>query len=394
VSAASTPVPSGPVDLPNVDKSLVHKFPPIMPGSSSGIGHEKLQLEAIATLSRTSLMEDNLIKDRGNILNSYEKCFIGSDLMTWMVNYFAIDDRNMVRHICDLLLTRKIVHHVSKENERIFLDSSEEYYRYQEDCLNEEVLNFKRIWDSPARVPAEAIRSIQRHLDGVYKQFSSEDRRSLNFAKMKGSIAFRNFALAVCELQVLDTSPLPFREKLAFYINVHNALCMHAFHDRGEPDGKIERWRMRNSVSYNVNKQVYSIADIKHGILRGNQKQPFSFSRQFGDDDPRKNSILGLMEPRVHFALNEGTESCGRLRLYTGSKIDKELQEVACHFCQEKVKINSKDKVVFLPEVFKEYQSDFASSEPDLLKWIATFLPESEDTKLLITEGALSVEYE
>ena len=36
-----------------------------------------VQLEEIATLARASLLGDNMIKDRGNLLRSYEQCFIG-----------------------------------------------------------------------------------------------------------------------------------------------------------------------------------------------------------------------------------------------------------------------------------------------------------------------------
>ena len=89
----------------------------------------------------------------------------------------------------------------------------------------------------------------------------------------------------------LDVSPLPFREKLAFYINMYNALCLHAIYERGPPGhcthpshtcvsswvdagGQIERWRMHNNINglgicYNINGSNYSIADFKHGIVRG-----------------------------------------------------------------------------------------------------------------------------
>ena len=392
LSAASTPIPSGPIDLPNVDQSLVHKFPPITAGSSTGIGHEKLQLEAIATLARDSLMSDNLIKDRGNLLRTYDQCFVGSDLMTWMVRHFAITDRNMVRHICDLLLTRKIVHHVSKEGETVFIDSSEEYYRFQEDTSGD-ILNMKRIWDGPIRQPSDVIKCMQRHLHQVYKSFVVDEGTRVDYARMKGASTFTQFALAVSELQVLDISPLPFREKLAFYINVYNALCIQAIHERGVPDGTIERWRRDNSVSYSMNGLNYSIADFKHGILRGNRKQPFNIMRQFGDEDARRATVLGLLDPRVHFALYES--GSGRtLKLYSGSQIDKELQEITCAFCQKNVKVNSKDKTVTLPSVFKEYLSDFAPSEAELLRWIVAFLPEESSDVALLTDHADSLDVE
>lgn len=400
LSNASTPVPSdaGPVPLPNVHESLIVKFPPIPSGASSGVGKEKLQLEAIVTLARASLMSDNMVTDRGNLLRTYEQCFIGSDLMTWMVNYFESVDRNLVRAICDLLLTNKIVHHVARADDVTFIDSAEEYYRFQEDAASD-ALNMKRIWDGTLRRhPSEVVRTMQRHLYQLYRSFVSSNGKTVDYDGMKGSALFTNFSLAVCELQVLDVSPLPFREKLAFYINMYNALCLHAIYERGPPGGQIERWRMHNNINglgicYNINGSNYSIADFKHGIVRGNLKQPFSIMRQFGDDDIRKVAVLGLLDPRVHFALCEGSTSCGRLKLYTGSKIDKELQEVTCTFCQDTVKIDREQNVVTLPEIFETYRSDFANSEAELLKWIAGFLPASPDVECMQTDGAVSVKY-
>jgi len=393
-SISSSPVTElGTVELPNVDPALIPKFPPIVAGASTAVDKEKLQLEAIAAYARSDLLKEDMIKDRGNLLRTFEQCFLGSDLLTWMVNFFGTEDRNAVRHICDLLLVRQVVHHVARSEERVFADSSEEFYRFQDDMPGD-VMNLKRVWDGAQRHPSEVVKTIVRHLYQLYKSFVSANGKSVDYDGMKGSPVYTNFALAVCELQVVSLNALSYRERLAFYINLYNALCLQCIFERGPPGGQIERWRQHNNFSYSMNGLNYSIADLKHGIIRGNQKQPISIMRQFGDDDPRKESVLGILEPRVHFALCEGSTSCGRLRLYTGGKVDKELQDVTASYLVEHVKIDTENKTVSLPEVLKTYSSDFAASESeaDVLKWVAQYLP-PESSNVLSDAGKFSISY-
>ena len=57
--------------------------------------------------------------------------------------------------------------------------------------------------------------------------------------------------------------------------------------------------------------------------------------------------------------------------------------------------ISTKDKVVSIPGVFKEYRSDFAPSEPELLRWIAGFLPASPHVEMLEQQAdSFGVEYD
>jgi len=48
---------------------------------------------------------------------------------------------------------------------------------------------------------------------------------------------------------------------------------------------------------------VYSLNDIEHGVLRGNQKPHTSYRRVFAPADPRLQSAVVVWDPRVQFAL-------------------------------------------------------------------------------------------
>ena len=104
--------------LEGIDPRLLAQFPSVMPQYETHIGDDKLRLEALANAARAEVS----VKDRGNLLHSYEQCCIGSELITWMVQqlsrvpgsllvqvrFFQIEDRRHVLPVCNQLLSRKV----------------------------------------------------------------------------------------------------------------------------------------------------------------------------------------------------------------------------------------------------------------------------------------------
>eukprot|EP00657_Telonema_sp_P-1_P004825 TRINITY_DN2147_c0_g2_i1.p1 TRINITY_DN2147_c0_g2~~TRINITY_DN2147_c0_g2_i1.p1 ORF type:complete len:189 (+),score=30.62 TRINITY_DN2147_c0_g2_i1:213-779(+) len=174
-------------------------------------------------------------------------------------------------------------------------------------------------------------------------------------------------------------------------------MCIHMIVVRGPPDSRLKRWQMQSAIKYMIGNQVYSIADVKHGILRGNQKAPFSMFRQFGDGDPRQGQVLPVFDPRVHFALVDGSSTSPRLFLYhSNSNLDQELSASAQVFCEDLVEFRVTDKTVLLPELLKEFLEDFQCSEVDLVRnHIATYCvgQQKADCESLKSSGEFSIEY-
>lgn len=349
-------------DSVGIDPRLMANFPSIS-NHSDAIGDEKLKLEALAHSARREVS----IKDRGSLLQTYNQCCCGSDLVTWMVRYFQIEDRSRVLPVCDELLNRQVIAH-SNGDSKSLLDSADEFYQFQEDVI-EPCWNLKRIWDvTPARPAHEVAHTLRTLLQKVYDAFVSPDRQCVDYDAMKSSDAFLELEMALTELQSVDLATLSFREKLAFWINLYNIMCIHMIIVNGPPDSAFKRWQMYSSFKYNIDAQVYSIADLKHGILRGNRKAPFSMFRQFGDSDPRRVHALPIFDPRVHFALVEGSVTSPRLFVYQDLEIDRELTNSARAFCEDFVTFNVDMQQVILPEVLKEFYEDFQCSERDLVK--------------------------
>ena len=60
-------------------------------------------------------------------------------------------------------------------------------------------------------------------------------------------------------------------DKLAFFINIYNALVIHGNIERGTPTNTYQRYKFFSTVSYNIGGQNFTLNDIENGILRGNK---------------------------------------------------------------------------------------------------------------------------
>lgn len=76
-------------------------------------------------------------------------------------------------------------------------------------------------------------------------------------------------------------------EKLAFFLNLHNAMAIHAVIRVGHPGGMIDRRAFFSEFQYIVGGFSYSLSGLKDGILRSNRRAPFSLMRPFPSGDER-----------------------------------------------------------------------------------------------------------
>lgn len=377
-----------------IDRGLLANFPPVSPGCSPHIGQDKLQLEALARAVHGGVA----LEDRGNFLNTYKHCCTGYDLVAWLLQFFNIDERDRVHPICQQLMLRKIITQINDDQQE-FCDNAEAFYHFQED-VTEPCMNLRRIWDlpPPSRCAHDVACTLQDHLQLVYEKHVSSDGRRVHYEAMRTCELFYQLELMLTELQVVELSTLSFREKLAFWINLYNIMLIHMIVIHGPPDSKMKRWQMRNDVKYMIDKHDYSIADLKHGILRGNQRTGFSLFRQFGDGDPRREHSLPIFDPRVHFALVEGSTVSPRLFLYhTNGEIEKELTHSAQMFCQDLVRFDVTQRKVVLPEVLKEFLDDFQCNEVELVcKHLASYCvgDQAAECSSLLAKGDYSIEYD
>ena len=140
----------------------------------------------------------------------------------------------------------------------------------------------------------------------------------------------------------------------AFWLNLYNALTLHAMHAAGVKSSVLEKPGFFNRYSYLVSGFLFTLNDIEHGVLRGN-RSAFLLRQPFGDSDPRLEFSLPL-DARIHFALNCGALSCPPIRAYEAAQLEAQL-ELAAQSYLSSARIAG--NTVWLPRLLSYYAADF-----------------------------------
>jgi len=199
----------------------------------------------------------------------------------------------------------------------------------------------------------------------------------VDYDALRNSDGFKEYETQALRLVDVDPTSLKRDERIAFFVNLYNALTIHGMaRARVQPSNLPSRLLFYSKTSYIIGGQPYSLNDIENNVLRGNKPQvldPFRFMI-FSPSDPRFPSIIDTPDPRIHFALNCGAMSCPPIRFYTAENLEFGLQASTESFIasDDNVRITPESGVVYLSRVFQWYKTDFASSgeDVDLLNWV------------------------
>ncbi|KAL0183810.1 hypothetical protein M9458_019506, partial [Cirrhinus mrigala] len=110
---------------------------------------------------------------------------------------------------------------------------------------------------------------------------------TVDYKAMSRSLYFERYCDLAVQLQQVELLSLSREEKLAFFINVYNALVIHGNLRLGFPKNIWQRYRFFNYVSYFIGGQVFTLQDIENGVLRGNRKGVAQLLKPFSRNDPR-----------------------------------------------------------------------------------------------------------
>ncbi|KAL3538934.1 hypothetical protein ACH5RR_002300 [Cinchona calisaya] len=203
------------------------------------------------------------------------------------------------------------------------------------------------------------------------------DRQSL----MKVENMIQNFRSLVSTLEVVDPKKMKHEEKLAFWINVHNALVMHAYLVYGIPRGNSKRISLLLKAAYNIGGHTISVDMIQSSILTcrlprsGQWLQSLFFPRaKCRDRDSWKAFTIGHPEPRLHFALCSGSHSDPVLRLYTPKRVFQELEVAKEEYVHTNMRIQ-KDLKLLLPKKVESFVKESDLCPSGFLELIEQSLP-------------------
>ncbi|KAH0783632.1 hypothetical protein KY290_003230 [Solanum tuberosum] len=191
----------------------------------------------------------------------------------------------------------------------------------------------------------------------------------------------KQFRYLVSKLEEVAPKEMRHEEKLAFWINVHNALVMHAFLVHGIPRSNLKRASLLLKSAYNIGGNTVSVDMIQNSILQcqlprpGQWLQSFFFTKQrFKAGDARRGYAIEHPDPRLRFALCSGNHSDPVLRLYTSKRVFEELEVAKDDYIQANIRVHKEQKLV-LPKNVESYVKEVNVSPSGLFETIELALP-------------------
>ncbi|KAJ4716446.1 Ternary complex factor MIP1, leucine-zipper [Melia azedarach] len=188
----------------------------------------------------------------------------------------------------------------------------------------------------------------------------------------------------IYRLEEVDLRRMKHEQKLAFWINVHNSLVMHAYLVYGIPKNHLKRISLLLKAAYNVGGQTINIDMIQSSILGCRMPRPgqwlrflFSSKAKFKVGDARRAFTIEHQEPRLHFALCSGSYSDPVVRIYTPKRVFQDLETAKEEYIQSNFSINKEHKIL-LPKIVESFAKDSEMCSAGLLEMIEQIFPASQ----------------
>lgn len=164
--------------------------------------------------------------------------------------------------------------------------------------------------------PNELVVEIKQALNGFKAAAIDPSGYHVDYAALRQSPAYQDYLKSILpKLNSLDVTELrdP-NTALAFWINLYNALVIHAVISYDVQaslmeNGILNFYRFFRRAAYQINGQRFSLEDIEHGVIRANRGVPYMLTPQFPSADLRMSYVLKPLDPRIHFALNCASNS-------------------------------------------------------------------------------------
>ncbi|KAK1383393.1 Ternary complex factor MIP1, leucine-zipper [Heracleum sosnowskyi] len=193
----------------------------------------------------------------------------------------------------------------------------------------------------------------------------------------------QNFRFLISRLEEIDPKKMTHSEKLAFWINVHNALMMHAYLAYGIPRNNVKRLFILLKAAYNIGGHIVSVNLIQSSILGCQMSRPgqwiqmlLSSKSKFKSVDERQAYSIDHPEPLLHFALCSGSHSDPAVRVYTPKTIAQELEAAKNEYIRATFGV-SKDFKILLPKLVESFAKDSDLCPTGTVEMIQKSLPQS-----------------
>ncbi|XP_073115817.1 uncharacterized protein [Elaeis guineensis] len=193
----------------------------------------------------------------------------------------------------------------------------------------------------------------------------------------------QNYKYIILRLETVDPRKMKNEEKLAFWINIHNALMMHAHLEYGIPQNNAKKASLLIKATCIVGGRSVSAATIQGSILGcqincpGQWLRTFFYPRmKYKAGDGWQAYAIKQPEPLLRFALCSGSLSDPAVRIYTSKRLSQQMEAAKEEFIRASVAI-CKEQKILLPKMIDAYAKDTKLSSQSLVDVIQRHLPES-----------------
>ncbi|KAG2314492.1 hypothetical protein Bca52824_017614 [Brassica carinata] len=208
----------------------------------------------------------------------------------------------------------------------------------------------------------------------------------LNDDNLKSVESFlQKFRSLVQKLEKVDPTSMAREEKLAFWINIHNALVMHAYILYGTGEDITSTKVLM--AAFTIGGEWGNVYDVQSSILGIRASHSPTrvwtlFSPAMSSKTSRSHTYaLEYAEPLLHFALSTGKLTDPMVRVYTAEGILQELRQARDSFIQTSIRFE-KETWILLPEIIYNYANDTSLDMAELFNTISGCLTETQRTKM------------
>ena len=254
--------------------------------------------------------------------------------------------------------------------------------------IDRRVLNsYRTTWTGRVtKTPVEATAHWKKMFSVVESRHFDDKKGNVDYGAIALDDRYGEFEEATCELRSirLNEGQLANEDaRKAFLLNVYNIAVKHAFVNVGIPETPRQRSSFYGGVGYVIGGALYTLDDIEHGLLRANAPHPSNkFASNHFKDRHEAKYALSKLDPRIHFALNCGANSCPPIRAYSTSSIDAQLDLAASAFLNSTVVINEGKSSVTLSKIMSWYAKDFGNTTHEVLRFVASRLKDHRKAAL------------
>ncbi|KAJ5069702.1 electron carrier/ protein disulfide oxidoreductase [Anaeramoeba ignava] len=259
---------------------------------------------------------------------------------------------------------------------------------------NASILNLSSNAPDKTCDPIRLSQKLLEYLIDLLNAHYSISTEEINCELIRHSIPFRRFTQLTTRLQKVKLKGLVWSQLFIFFVNIYNVLSIHSALVNGISQERNFLKKFMQNSKYLIGREVYSLDDIKNGILRGNRDKGTKItSKYFKETDKRVKYTVSPVDPRFHFVLVNFDAQKLPVRVLYVETFYQELANATSNFLNNQVKILATRKKVLLPRVFHEFQRDFKRTQTRTLHWIAEFLKPEKAKQLLNDASSFTVKY-